>query len=166
MRARHFRAPTLLEAVRRAKAALGPDAVIVGARRISSNGWLRRAREAGFELEVRPPVRGREADALVAEMRRLEARLESFAASLEATGRLAEELAALRRAVEALGRPVLAEVPAVDQTSVARVRSTHGARVRSTHGARVRSTHGARVRLAPDGVGHDPDSTPGVRTWN
>jgi hypothetical protein len=120
MRTRRFDGWTLLEAVRRAKAALGPDALIIDAQRLSRRrGWLRRSREAGFAVTA--VASGAAVDA-PAELQRLGVRVESFAAACEENGRLAEELAALRRAVDELVRRLPAQPPHVSRTRVARVR--------------------------------------------
>ena len=80
MRARRFVGATLLEAVRRARLALGPDAVVVSAGPLAGKGWLRRSRGESFEVVI-----------------------------LDEGGRLAEELTALRGVVEALERRVAGE---------------------------------------------------------
>jgi hypothetical protein len=98
----------LLEAVRAAREALGPDALVVAARRLRRRRWLRRSEEAGFEVTaLAQPLAGPAAsfdrDPLVAEIRQLGAQMAGLAAALERGDRLADEMADLRRAVEALG---------------------------------------------------------------
>lgn len=95
MRARRFVGATLLEAVRRARQALGPDAVVVSAGPLAGRSWLRRPDDEGFEV-----------------------------VTLDDDGRLAEELTALRGVVEALERRLAGEPTAAQPVPVrlARVR--------------------------------------------
>ena len=90
MRARRFVGETLLEAVRRVKATLGPDALVVAVRPLSQGGWIRRRRPAGFELTAleprEPEASPLAADSVLAELRRLSERVESLAVALEQSG--------------------------------------------------------------------------------
>lgn len=93
--ARHrFEAPTLLEAVREARSVLGPEALVIGVRRLPHSRWPWGRREPCVQVLARAPgERGSAARAL-----------RTDAALLEGMVRLADEMADLRRAVEALER--------------------------------------------------------------
>ncbi len=131
MRAERFFGATLLEAVRRAREALGPGALVVAVRGPERGLWPRRRGAEAFEVRARRPL------APAGELRRLEARIEELGAALERSGRLAEEMTALRRAVEALERRLAGE-----PVSALPVR-----------------TRVARVRIGPEGADRGPDPT-------
>jgi flagellar biosynthesis GTPase FlhF len=122
MGASRFLGATLLEAVQRAKQALGPDALVIAARRISGGGLLRRRHASVFEVTV--------LDAQAAAAPSFDplwspgARADALAVSLAETRRLSEELTELRRAVEALERSADAagDGPDAERSRVARVR--------------------------------------------
>ena len=94
MASRRFEAATLLEAVRAVRVVLGPDAVVISARRIPASRWPWGRREPRFRIVAEPsvlPPRSGQGEPWAA-------------ALLEKMGRLADELAELRRAVEGLER--------------------------------------------------------------
>lgn len=132
MRPRRFTGDTLLDAVRRAKEACGPDALVVAARRISSRGWFRRPRDEAFEVTVLTGAVGVRtgADAVDAEWREPFDALAPLSEGLARLARLEDGLRELRTGVEALERRI-----ADDASPSQRLRS------------RV-----ARVRIA----GHEP----------
>ena len=133
MRAERFLGATLLEAVRRAREALGPGALVVAVRGPGDRLWPRRRGAAAFEVRARRPA----PQAPGAELRRLEARIEALGAALERNERLAEEMTALRAAVEALERRLAGE----------------------TASALPPRTRVARVRIGPEGADRSPDPT-------
>ncbi|MCC6639912.1 MAG: hypothetical protein IT386_01970 [Deltaproteobacteria bacterium] len=132
MRAERFTGATLLEAVQRAREALGPSALVVAVRGPADRGWLRWLRSGVFEVRVR-----RSAEPAADELRRLGARIDALGAALERSDRLADEVAALREGVEALERRLSTEMD-------------------SPRGPRPRVV---RARIGPDGVDRSPDPT-------
>jgi len=143
MQARRFRGPTLLDAVRAARAALGPDALVVTVRRLGLRRWLRRAERPGFEVVALalplPAATPAEHAAVMAEIQRLGARVDSLASALERGDRLADEMADLRRAVDALGERVASDSTA-DEPGRGR-----GAHVRIAGGVRSSDPTSRRV---------------------
>ncbi len=97
MPTRRFAGPTLLDAVRAARRALGPDAVVLSVRE-RRRGWLR-PRPVGVEVRARAGDPAPGTPAVTAEA--LAGALVPMLRELE---RLAEEVVEVRRAVEALER--------------------------------------------------------------
>lgn len=98
MPTRRFSGPTILDAVRAARRALGPDALVLSVRERRS-GWLR-SRPIGVEIRARagdptPVVPGVAAGVALAD---------ALAPMLRDLERLAEEVGELRRVVEVLER--------------------------------------------------------------
>jgi hypothetical protein len=92
MATRRIEAPTLLEAVRRARLSAGPEAVVVSARLVPASRWPFGRRRAFVRIEVEAPGVSTERPSPAP----------GEAALLEQIARLADQMAELRSAVEAL----------------------------------------------------------------